>query len=215
LYENFSKQQVSKTITNQKTLTELNKTQPLTEKKKLPEKSHIFNALKYLRKLCNHPCFVLNEQHSLYPTIKKEIDSYGIQLNDILLSPKLLSLKQLLNDCGIGETTVSNLNQPTNMKEEKNEMIENTKTNHTQHRVLIFCQLKQMLDIIENELFKKWIPSVTYLRLDGDVNHMNRYGIVEKFNQDPTIDVLLLTKKIGGLGLDLTGADTIIFVAHD
>lgn len=35
------------------------------------------------------------------------------------------------------------------------------------------------------------------------------------FNSDPSIDVLLLTTAIGGLGLNLTGADTVIFVEHD
>lgn len=36
-----------------------------------------------------------------------------------------------------------------------------------------------------------------------------------RFNNDPSIDVLLLTTQVGGLGLNLTGADTIIFVEHD
>ena len=37
------------------------------------------------------------------------------------------------------------------------------------HRVLIFCQFKSMLDFIEEQLFKKALPSVSYLRLDGGV----------------------------------------------
>ena len=36
-----------------------------------------------------------------------------------------------------------------------------------------------------------------------------------RFNNDPSIDLLLLTTKVGGLGLNLTGADTVIFVEHD
>lgn len=36
-----------------------------------------------------------------------------------------------------------------------------------------------------------------------------------RFNSDPSIDVLLLTTQVGGLGLNLTGADTVIFVEHD
>ena len=36
-----------------------------------------------------------------------------------------------------------------------------------------------------------------------------------RFNNDPSIDVLLLTTHVGGLGLNLTGADTVIFVEHD
>ena len=85
----------------------------------------------------------------------------------------------------------------------------------SQHRVLVFCQMKQMLDIIENDLFKKHMPSVTYMRLDGSVPADKRFDIVETFNADPSIDVLLLTTQIGGLGLTLTGADTVIFVEHD
>lgn len=36
-----------------------------------------------------------------------------------------------------------------------------------------------------------------------------------RFNGDPSIDVLLLTTHVGGLGLNLTGADTVIFYEHD
>ena len=36
-----------------------------------------------------------------------------------------------------------------------------------------------------------------------------------RFNDDPSIDMLLLTTHVGGLGLNLTGADTVIFVEHD
>lgn len=106
-----------------------------------------------------------------------------------------------------------------------------------QHRALIFCQLKAMLDIVENDLLKKHLPAVTYLRLDGSVPPSARHHIVTKFNSDPSIDVLLLTTQVnlrlaavsfainfhnfvylfqvGGLGLNLTGADTVIFVEHD
>jgi len=43
----------------------------------------------------------------------------------------------------------------------------------------------------------------------------DRQGIVRRFNSDPTIDILLLTTRVGGLGLNLTGADTVIFMEHD
>lgn len=72
-----------------------------------------------------------------------------------------------------------------------------------------------MLDIIENDLFKKHMPGVTYLRLDGSIPPGQRHAVVTRFNSDPSIDVLLLTTQVGGLGLNLTGADTVIFVEHD
>lgn len=85
----------------------------------------------------------------------------------------------------------------------------------SQHRVLIFCQMKQMLDIIETDLFKNHMPSVTYMRLDGGTDASKRHAVVQTFNSDPSIDCLLLTTHVGGLGLTLTGADTVIFVEHD
>jgi TATA-binding protein-associated factor len=38
---------------------------------------------------------------------------------------------------------------------------------------------------------------------------------LQRFNSDPTIDVLLLTTSAGGLGLNLTSADTVVFLEHD
>lgn len=59
------------------------------------------------------------------------------------------------------------------------------------------------------------MPNATYLRLDGSIPPGNRHNIVHRFNTDPSIDILLLTTHVGGLGLNLTGANTIIFVEHD
>jgi TATA-binding protein-associated factor len=75
--------------------------------------------------------------------------------------------------------------------------------------------MKQMLDIIESDLFKKHMPSITYMRLDGNTDATKRHAVVQTFNSDPSIDCLLLTTHVGGLGLTLTGADTVIFVEHD
>jgi hypothetical protein len=75
--------------------------------------------------------------------------------------------------------------------------------------------MKEMLDIVQNDVLKKLLPSVQFLRLDGSVEATKRQNIVNQFNTDPSYDVLLLTTSVGGLGLNLTGADTVIFVEHD
>lgn len=72
-----------------------------------------------------------------------------------------------------------------------------------------------MLDVVENDLFRGMMPSVTYMRLDGSTDVSKRHAVVQTFNGDPSIDVLLLTTHVGGLGLNLTSADTVIFVEHD
>lgn len=115
--------------------------------------------------------------------------------------------RQLLNDCGIGGTP-SEDGDAAKAGDESDSIT-------SQHRVLIFCQMRQMLDIIEEDLFRVLMPSVTYMRLDGSTPANQRHGVVQTFNSDPSIDCLLLTTSVGGLGLTLTGADTVIFVEHD
>jgi TATA-binding protein-associated factor len=46
-------------------------------------------------------------------------------------------------------------------------------------------------------LLKISMPSVTYLRLDGSIPPSDRHGIVTKFNNDVSIDLLLLTTSVG------------------
>lgn len=125
---------------------------------------------------------------------------------------KLPALKQLLLDCGIGQQARSNSST-------SNATTEGTHSQQqqlvSQHRALIFCQLKKMLDIVEKDLLRIHLPTVTYLRLDGSIPATQRHSVVARFNADPSIDVLLLTTHVGGLGLNLTGADTVIFVEHD
>ena len=75
--------------------------------------------------------------------------------------------------------------------------------------------MKEMLDMVQDNVLKKLLPCVQFMRLDGGVEATKRQEIVNKFNTDPSYDVLLLTTSVGGLGLNLTGADTVIFVDHD
>jgi TATA-binding protein-associated factor len=124
----------------------------------------------------------------------------------------IFSDSQLLTDCGIGGGPSG---ATDSSKSELADSVEESSGAFSQHRVLIFCQMKQMLDIIETDLFKELMPSVTYMRLDGGTDANKRHAIVQTFNSDPSIDCLLLTTHVGGLGLTLTGADTVIFVEHD
>uniref|UniRef100_A0A665UB46 BTAF1 RNA polymerase II, B-TFIID transcription factor-associated n=1 Tax=Echeneis naucrates TaxID=173247 RepID=A0A665UB46_ECHNA len=155
---------------------------------------------KCLSPLCNHPSLVLTPHHPEYKRITEQLAGQNSSLRDIQHAPKLSALKQLLLDCGLGGGGGSE---------------GGTEAVVAQHRVLIFCQLKSMLDIVEHDLLKPKLPTVTYLRLDGSVQAGLRHSIVSRFNNDPSIDVLLLTTHVGGLGLNLTGADTVVFVEHD
>lgn len=177
-------------------------------------KSHIFQVLQYMRKLCNHPALIVTPDHPQLKEVEAFLKSTKSQLTSIEHAPKLKSLKTLLLECGIGAGDNDYSSAKYKAKQKQQQLISSEGV-ISQHRALIFCQLKDMLDIVEDELFKKHMPSVTYMRLDGKTDPRNRQAIVRKFNEDPSIDVLLLTTKVGGLGLNLTGADTVIFVEHD
>ncbi|KAK5095514.1 TATA-binding protein-associated factor mot1 [Exophiala xenobiotica] len=165
-------------------------------------KQHIFQALQYMRKLCNSPAMVMKEGHAQYEAYRKQLAAGGSSLRDVAHAPKLGALRDLLVDCGIGVPPDSN-------------DISGSSGAVSQHRALIFCQMKEMLDMVQNEVLGKLLPDAQFLRLDGSVEATKRQDIVNKFNNDPSYDCLLLTTSVGGLGLNLTGADTVIFVEHD
>lgn len=165
-----------------------------------PEKKagmHVFQALQYLRKICVHPAMVLTDDHPLREQVATELKTNGWSLDDLVVAPKLLLLKELLEECGLG---------PEGEEELEGEM---------PHRVLIFAQQKSTLDLIERLVFARHLPQLRFLRIDGTVEQRARFDIAQRFNSDSSIGALLLTTSVGGLGLNLTGADTVIFMEHD
>jgi SNF2 family DNA or RNA helicase len=80
------------------------------------------------------------------------------------------------------------------------------------HRALIFCQSTKMLDLI-GRCFAEW--EVESRRLDGETPPARRQELVDEFNRDASIVAFLISTKAGGTGLNLTGADTVIFYDHD
>ncbi len=81
------------------------------------------------------------------------------------------------------------------------------------HRVLIFSQFKIVLDLLEDYLdFKNY----KYERLDGDISGMERQDAIDRFSApDSDIFAFLLTTRAGGVGINLTAADTVIIFDSD
>ncbi|KZT03925.1 uncharacterized protein LAESUDRAFT_728619 [Laetiporus sulphureus 93-53] len=80
------------------------------------------------------------------------------------------------------------------------------------HRILIFTQMTRILDILEVFLnFHGYL----YLRLDGATKIEDRQYITERFNSDPRIFCFISSSRSGGVGINLTGADTVIFYDSD
>lgn len=83
----------------------------------------------------------------------------------------------------------------------------------TGHKTLLFAQHRIMLDILER--FVRSMPGMKYRRMDGNTPIQARQGMVDEFNTDPDLHVFLLTTKVGGLGVNLTGADRVIIYDPD
>jgi len=80
------------------------------------------------------------------------------------------------------------------------------------HRVLIYSQMTRMLDILEDFM---WYRKHRYFRLDGSSKLSDRRDMVDDFQKRNDIFVFLLSTRAGGLGINLTAADTVIFYDSD
>jgi TATA-binding protein-associated factor len=198
---------------------------------KTPEKglslgAEVLKSLLFLRLLCTHPVLV---QRGCY--LSESSDSQSVLLS---ASGKLLALSELLRDSGIYTDTLTAADNDTSLlycaddsdQEESDDTImksaELAPLSGTfgsglgqRSKCLIFAQFSQSLDVLETLLFKPHMPSLRYLRLDGRVAAEKRTAIVDRFNRDPTIAILLLTTRVGSLGLNLTGASIVVFLEHD
>ncbi|KAG7099337.1 hypothetical protein E1B28_001194 [Marasmius oreades] len=80
------------------------------------------------------------------------------------------------------------------------------------HRVLIYFQMTRMMDLMEEYLVYR---QYKYLRLDGSSKIEDRRDMVIDWQTRPDIFVFLLSTRAGGLGINLTAADTVVFYDHD
>lgn len=81
------------------------------------------------------------------------------------------------------------------------------------HKTLLFAQHRIMLDILEK--FIKSLQGFNLRRMDGNTPISNRQSMVDEFNNNPDAHVFLLTTKVGGLGINLTGANRVIIYDPD
>ena len=75
------------------------------------------------------------------------------------------------------------------------------------HRLLVFSQFTRLLGLVREELAAQEIP---HCYLDGSLSPKARQAEVDRFQNDATVPVFLISLKAGGTGLNLTGADTVV-----
>ncbi|SCU89685.1 LAFA_0E20054g1_1 [Lachancea sp. 'fantastica'] len=80
------------------------------------------------------------------------------------------------------------------------------------HRVLIYFQMTKMMDLMEEYLTYR---QYKHIRLDGSSKLEDRRDLVHDWQTKPDIFIFLLSTRAGGLGINLTAADTVIFYDSD
>ncbi|XP_050016353.1 lymphoid-specific helicase [Alexandromys fortis] len=80
------------------------------------------------------------------------------------------------------------------------------------HKVLVFSQMTSMLDILMDYC---QLRNFTFSRLDGSMSYSEREKNIYSFNMDPDVFLFLVSTRAGGLGINLTAADTVIIYDSD
>lgn len=144
----------------------------------------LMNTIVQLRKLCNHPF--------MFQAIEEKYCEHS-------------------GNPGSGVVTGPDLYRASGKFELLDRILPKLKA--TNHRVLLFCQMTQLMTIMEDYL--GW-RGFMYLRLDGTTKAEDRGDLLKKFN-DPGSEyfLFLLSTRAGGLGLNLQAADTVIIFDSD
>ncbi|NWH64679.1 HELLS helicase, partial [Geococcyx californianus] len=80
------------------------------------------------------------------------------------------------------------------------------------HKVLLFSQMTMMLDILMDYCY---LRGFKFSRLDGSMSYAGREENMHQFNTDPEVFLFLVSTRAGGLGINLTAADTVIIYDSD
>ncbi|OHS99099.1 SNF2 family N-terminal domain containing protein [Tritrichomonas foetus] len=147
------------------------------------------NLMMQLRKVCNHPYLINGAEDTIVKEKKSELKESRIPLRELEMKAMIESSgKMILID----------------------KLLPKLRKDH--HKVLIFSQMVRILDIIQDFLDYREYPTE---RIDGSKSENDRQAAIERFNSDDNAFVFLLSTRAGGVGINLTSADTVIIYDSD
>uniref|UniRef100_A0A8C2AIA3 Chromodomain helicase DNA binding protein 6 n=1 Tax=Cyprinus carpio TaxID=7962 RepID=A0A8C2AIA3_CYPCA len=148
---------------------------------------NLINTMMELRKCCNHPYLITGAEEKILESFKK---TYSSEAADFQLQAMIQAAgKLVLIDKLLPKLLAGG------------------------HKVLVFSQMVRCLDILEDYLIQR---RYTYERIDGRVRGNLRQAAIDRFSKvDSDRFVFLLCTRAGGLGINLTAADTCIIFDSD
>ncbi|XP_025736375.1 DNA excision repair protein ERCC-6 isoform X1 [Callorhinus ursinus] len=170
-------------------------------------------------------CRLTEEQHKVYQNFIDSKEVYRILNGDMQIFSGLVALRKICNHPDLFSGGPKN---PKGIPDDELEedqfgywkrsgkmiVVESLlKIWHRQgQRVLLFSQSRQMLDILEVFLRAQ---KYSYLKMDGTTAIASRQPLITRYNEDTSIFVFLLTTRVGGIGVNLTGANRVIIYDPD
>lgn len=195
------------------------------------ESPNLFKSLLCLRLICTHPSLVLAD--TLVET--------HAELSKISSSGKCLALVELLQETGIlnsefyGADNDSSLlycedDARNHSQDDYAKVIDpiddaaesfsplaanSSEGDREDSKVLIFAQFSRTLDMLEELILRSPSMKSRYVRLCGKTPQAKRLGVCALFQESEDVRVMILATRVGGLGLNLTAADKVIFIEND
>ncbi|XP_045734246.1 DNA excision repair protein ERCC-6 isoform X1 [Mirounga angustirostris] len=170
-------------------------------------------------------CRLTEEQHKVYQNFIDSKEVYRILNGDMQIFSGLVALRKICNHPDLFS------GGPKNPKGIPDDELEEDQFGYWKRsgkmivvesllkiwqrqgqRVLLFSQSRQMLDILEVFLRAQ---KYSYLKMDGTTAIASRQPLITRYNEDTSVFVFLLTTRVGGIGVNLTGANRVIIYDPD
>lgn len=158
-------------------------------------------------------CEMGDEQRRIYDAFRNDyrdkilgvVDNQGIQKSQLTILQGLMKLRQICDSPAIIKDEEKFPNASVKLEEIGREITENI----SNHKALIFSQFLGMLALIKEKMKEL---GVEYEYFDGSSTVMERERAIQRFQNDDSCRVFLISLKAGGVGLNLTAADYVYIV---
>jgi non-specific serine/threonine protein kinase len=153
-------------------------------------------------------CEMEEEQRNIYDAYRNDfrnqilgsIESMGIQKSQLTILQGLMKLRQICDSPAILNEAEKFPNHSIKLDELSRELSEGISS----HKALVFSQFLGMLSLIRSKLDEL---GISYVYFDGSTSAPDREKAIQRFQQDDSVRVFLISLKAGGVGLNLTAAD--------